>query len=155
MPAEKTKWRSPKQWYDEEYRARSVWDHSYRVGADQGFAIVLLGSSFVFRYWTSGRWEWPTWNDLLVSLPFMLIGAAILLRYRSAGYKRKEACRWGLHDGRVERIDSEGEVRFRATCRCGWSGSVCESEAEADFQHTEHMLREDRIRESDAPPAQP
>lgn len=148
MTDKKRKWRTPKQWYDEEYRPKNHWDYSYRKGANEGFALLLLGSSFVFRYWAVDRWTWPTFTDVLISIPFMLIGAAILLRYRSGAFKRKEARQWGWHDTEINQVESTGGIHFQPTCACGWTGSVQNAEIDAEVEAARHMVHEDRLREN-------
>lgn len=148
MTEKKRKWRSPKQWYEEEYAPKNQWDYAYRKGADQAFATLLIGSSFLFRYWSVDRWTWPTLNDVLLSIPFMLIGVAILLRQRSPAFKRKEARRWGWHDAEVEQLPPEEGTGYRAICKCGWRGAVCNSEIEAFLDHNSHALAEHNARQA-------
>lgn len=148
MADKKRKWRTPKQWYDEEYRPKTWWDYAYRKGADEGFALVLLGSSFLIRYATLDRWAWPTWRDVLISIPFMLIGTLILLRHRSAAFKRKEAREWGWHDPEIKPMKPEEGTGYRATCRCGWQGAVWNSEDEAFFEQLRHAVAEDDIKQA-------
>lgn len=137
-PARKGEPRGLKQWYQEEYAPKNVWDYMYRKGADEAAAIALLGSSFFLRYWELGRWAWPTLNDFLWSLPLMLLGAVILLRKASPDYKRKEARRWGLHDYESTPLETESGLRYRSACRCGWKGRLWDIESNAYWEQSHH-----------------
>lgn len=144
------KWRSPKEWYEEEYAPKSQWDHAYRKGGTDAIATLLLASSFLIRYSTLDRWAMPTLRDVLLSIPLMLIGAGILLYRRSPDYKRKEAKKWGWHDRGFKELPSADGIRHQATCRCGWEGPIRESKDEAMLDQVDHRLAEERTRRGEA-----
>lgn len=134
--------RSVRQWYEQEYAPKNVYDYMFRKGADEALAVLLLCSSFFLRYWGLDRWGRPTLKDILISLPLMLLGAAILLRKRSPEYKRKEARRWGLHDYESTPIETESGLRYRAACRCGWQGRSWDIESNAFHEQFSHEMSE-------------
>lgn len=148
MTEKRREWRSPKRWYEEEYAPKNQWDHAYRKGAIEGLALLLLGSPFLIRYDELDRWAVPTWRNVLISVPFMLIGTAILLRHRSADYQRREARKWGWHDAVIEQLPPEEGTGYRSACRCGWQGAVWNSENEAFYEQVSHAVAEDDTRQA-------
>lgn len=112
MADEKRKWRTPKQWYDEEYRPKSTWSTSQVDRAVVAIGILLLCSSFLIRQATVDRWAWPTWRDVLISLPLMLVGGAILLRYRTLNANPKDQEEPVWHDEELDQPSSPAGTQW-------------------------------------------